>query len=351
VIDYADAHMNLPPPMPRWLEAMFPGGMRRRMIDVGDGLQMHVAEWGSEAPEARPVLMVHGNPSWCFLYRKVVADLLADRTGEGRIRSPLPPLRLVVPDLIGLGCSDKPHDASMHTLENHGRWLGAALDALDLRDLVYVGQDWGGPVGLHALSSRLDRVRGMVILNTVPGPPKEGFRATSFHRFARMPIVSELVFRGLGFPQNTMAIAQGDKTSIVGRAALGYWWPLRHLRDRVAPLALARMVPDSMHHASIAPLRVCQDTVTSFRGPVAIVWGDRDPVLGGVIGHMRRLLPHATVTRTRGGHFLQEEVPGPIADAIRDVVLRSASSAGGARDATDARDGAVRKDRADRPAS
>ena len=161
----------------------------------------------------------------------------------------------------------------------------------------------------------------MVILNTVPGPPREGFRATAFHRFARMPVVAELVFR-LGFPQNTMAIAQGDKTSILGRAALGYWWPLRHIEDRVAPLALARMVPDSMHHASIAPLRTCQEAITSFKGPIAIVWGDRDPVLGSVIGHLKRLLPHATVTRTNGGHFLQEEVPHEIADAVRDVVAR-----------------------------
>jgi haloalkane dehalogenase len=288
---------------------MFPAGMRRRMVDVGDGLHVHVAEWGE--PDARPVLMMHGNPSWGFLYRKVVADLLASGAR----------LRLVVPDLVGLGLSDKPRDASRHTLENHGRWLGALIDALDLRDLVFVGQDWGGPIGLLALAPRLSRVSGMVILNTVPGPPREGFRATAFHRFARMPVVSELVFR-LGFPQNTMALAQGDKTSILGRAALGYWWPLRHVRDRVAPLALARMVPDSMHHASIAPLRACQDAITSFRGPIAIVWGDRDPVLGSVIRHIERLLPQATVKRTNGGHFLQEEVPREIADAIRDVASR-----------------------------
>jgi haloalkane dehalogenase len=175
----------------------------------------------------------------------------------------------------------------------------------------------------------------MVILNTVPGPPREGFIATRFHRFSRMPVVSDIVFRGLGFPQNAMTTAQGDKTSILGRAALGYWWPLRHFGDRTAPLALARMVPDSMQHASIAPLRTCQKAVTSFRGPIAIVWGDRDPVLGTVIGHLKRLLPQATVTRTSAGHFLQEEVPGAIADAVRDVVLRCA----------------VTKDREDHPAS
>lgn len=292
---------------------MFPDGMRRTMIDVGDGLRVHVAEWGPAS--GRPILMLHGNPSWCFLYRKVVADLLAPGGDAAE------PLRLVVPDLVGLGCSDKPRDPAAHTLEAHGRWIGAVLDALDLRDLVFVGQDWGGPIGLHALSSRLDRVSGMVILNTVPGPPREGFRPTAFHRFARTAL-GEIVFR-LGFPQNTMFFAQGDKTSIVGRAALAYRWPLRHIKDRVAPLALARMVPDSMSHPSIAPLRVCQDAVTSFRGPIAIVWGDRDPVLGSVIRHLERLLPQARVTRTRAGHFLQEEVPREIAAAIRDVVARS----------------------------
>ena len=271
---------------------------------------MHVAEWG----EGPPVLMLHGNPSWCFLYRKVVAEL----AGE--------PFRLVVPDLVGLGCSDKPSDASVHTLDNHGRWLGELVDRLDLRDLVFVGQDWGGPIGLHALATRLDRVRAMVILNTVTSPPRPGFRPTAFHRFARVPLLSDLAFRGLGFPQNAMWTAQGKWSSIVGRTALGYWWPLRRFRDRVAPLALARMVPDSTEHPSIAPLRVVEQAVTSFRGPVALVWGDRDPVLGRVIGHMQRLLPRATITRTRAGHFLQEEVPREIAQAIRSVAAAARSA-------------------------
>jgi pimeloyl-ACP methyl ester carboxylesterase len=293
-----------PARLPAWLERMFPPGMRRQLVTVdGAGNRMHVAEWGQGAP----VLMLHGNPSWCFLYRKVVAEL----TGE--------PLRMIVPDLVGLGCSDKPEDASAHTLENHARWLGELIDRLDLRDLVFVGQDWGGPIGISALATRLDRVRAMVILNTVTGPPRPGFRPTGFHRFARMPVVSDLAFRGLGFPQNAMWLAQGRRSSILGKAALGYWWPLRRFRDRVAPLALARMVPNSMDHPSIAPLRVVEEAITSFRGPVALVWGDRDPVLGRVIGHMQRLLPHASVTRTRAGHFLQEEVPREIAAAIRSV--------------------------------
>ena len=296
-----------PPAYPAWLERMFPEGMRRRMVDV-DGVRVHVAEWGP--PDAQPVLMLHGNPSWGFLYRKVVAELIGQ------------PLRLVVPDLVGLGCSDKPHDPSVHTLVHHGRWIGNLIDRLRLEDIVLVGQDWGGPIGLHAFRHRLDRLRALVLLNTVVGPPRPGFRATAFHRFARLPVVSDLVFR-LGFPQVGMTLAQGDKTSILGKAALAYWWPLRAVADRVAPLAMARMVPDSMEHPSIPALAVCQDTLLAFRGPIAMVWGDRDPVLGRVRTHIERLVPRAVVTRTRAGHFLQEEVPGEIASAILDVVART----------------------------
>lgn len=278
------------------------------MVDV-DGAHVHVAEWGP--PDAMPILMLHGNPSWGFLYRKVVAAL----AGE--------PLRLVVPDLVGLGLSDKPTDPSMHTLVHHGRWIGNLVDRLGLDDLVFVGQDWGGPIGLAALGPRIERVRGMVILNTAVGPPRADFRPTAFHRVAQMPVVSDVLFRWLGLPQKLMTLAQGNKASIVGRAALGYAWPLRRLADRVAPLALARMVPDAMTHPSIPALARCQETITAFRGPVAVVWGDRDPVLGSVIRHVERLLPHAIVTRTAAGHFLQEEVPDVIAAAIRDVVART----------------------------
>jgi haloalkane dehalogenase len=87
----------------------------------------------------------------------------------------------------------------------------------------------------------------------------------------------------------------------------------------VAPLALARMVPDSPAHPSIAALRQCQSVVEAFTGPAALVWGERDPVLGRVLSHLARLLPAASVTRTQAGHFLQEEVPDEIAAAIREV--------------------------------
>lgn len=292
------------PALPAWLDRQLP--FRRSLVDVGGGMRMHVMEQG----EGRPVVMLHGNPTWGYLWRKVAVAL----AGE--------PLRIILPDLIGLGLSDKPRDAGAHTLENHARWFGALLDTLGLDRFLFVGQDWGGPIGLRALADRAPRVAGLVLANTVIGPPRAGFKSTAFHRFARLPVVSDVAFRVAGFPQIALGWAQGDKGSISGDVARAYRWPLRHLRDRVAPLAMARMVPDSQSHPSIAGLECCQAFVDGFRGPVALVWGDRDPVLGGVRSWLERRLPTAPVTRTQAGHFLQEEVPDALAAAVRDVTRR-----------------------------
>ncbi len=293
------------PDLPDWLAPELP--FERYCVTVG-GHSMHVMEAGD--PTGRPVLLVHGNPTWGYLYRRVAAAL----EGSG--------LRLVMPDMIGLGLSDKPTDASVHTLPNHGGWMGELIDALDLRDLIFVGQDWGGPVGLLPLADRPERAAGLVILNTVIGPPKPGFKPTFFHRFARWPLISWMSFRVLQFPQVVLHSAQGDKASIRNKTAMAYVWPLRRYRDRVAPLALARMVPDSLEHPSIAPLERCRAFVEGFEGPAAIVWGDKDPILGRLRRRTERALPDAPVTATEAGHFLQEEVPDEIAAAIRGVADR-----------------------------
>jgi haloalkane dehalogenase len=255
-------------------------------------------EWGA----GRPVLMLHGNPTWGFLYRKVVAALAGDRC------------RLVLPDLAGLGLSDKPRDPAFHSIESHALAIGALVEGLGLDGLVAVVQDWGGPIGLHAFAGRAGALRGLVLLNTVVGPPRPGFRPTLFHR---LPLISDFVFRRCAFPQAYLRFAQGDRGSIRGDVARAYRYPLRGHADNLAPLALARMVPDRPDHPSIRALSRCQEFVTAFDGPLEIVWGDRDPILGGVRRHLGRLLPRARVTATSAGHFVQEEVPAEIAAAVR----------------------------------
>ena len=141
------------PAMPEWLEHSLP--FDRYSIRVGEH-RMHVMETG----QGKPILMLHGNPTWGFLYRKVAAQL----TGAGR---------LLMPDLIGLGFSDKPDTDRAHTLEAHASWLGNLIDALDLCDVVLVVQDWGGPIGLRAVADRKQRLSGC-LLYTSPSPRDRG---------------------------------------------------------------------------------------------------------------------------------------------------------------------------------
>lgn len=271
------------------------------------GLRWHVMEAG----EGPTVVLLHGNPTWGFLWRKVAAALARA------------PLQLVMPDLPGLGLSEKPRDRAFHTLDNHARAFGALLDALAPGPLLLVLHDWGGPIGLAAIADRPGRLAGLVVTNTGVGPPREGARPTRFHRFANLPVVSDVAFRLLGFPQNALHLAQADRRSIRGDVARAYRWPLRRLADRTAPLALARMVPLGTAHPSVAPLRRALAAATGFGGPAAIVWGERDPVLGGALRGVAAALPRAPVTRVPAGHYPQEEAPGAIADAILDVARRA----------------------------
>jgi haloalkane dehalogenase len=294
---------HLPAPiLPPWLEAMVP--FERYRIDVG-GRRMHVMETGT----GRPVVLLHGNPSWSFLNRLVARELEGDE------------LRVIMPDLVGLGYSDHPRDPDEHTLENHQLWMASLFDALELDTFVLGIQDWGGGIGVGALALRPELRAGLVVMNTVVTPPKPGFKPTLFHRFSKMPGVSDLAFRALSFPQSIIAkVVPTRKLTRNERRA--YRAPFDGMRDRAAPLAMARMVPDSPEHPSIAALQRCREWVDAFDGPAAIVWGDADPVLGSVRSWMEKLFPDAPVTRTQAGHFLQEEVPGEIASAVRDVAAR-----------------------------
>jgi haloalkane dehalogenase len=291
--------------LPAFIEQQLPPGVRHSDVRTGDE-RIHVMEWGPR--DGRAIVLVHGNPTWGFLWRKVVAAVLARE----------PSLRLIVPDLVGLGMSSRPA-GSAHTLANHGRWLGEAIDQVAPGPLVLVAQDWGGPIGMRAMADRRARLRGIVLGNTAVGPPAPSFKPTLFHRLAQMPVVSDALFRGLGFPLGVLHYSQGDRRSIRGDVARAYRWPLRSIKSRSAPLALARMVPDSLAHATVPELEIVEDLFRTAQVPVALVWGTKDPILGRVIGHAARLRPDATVVKTGAGHFLQEEVPDDLATAIVDV--------------------------------
>lgn len=289
--------------MPFWISEQLP--FDRYAVDVGDGLRMHVMEQG----EGTPVLSIHGNPTWAYLSRKIAAEL------EGE------PIRLILPDLIGLGFSDAPPDRRAHTLRNHSDWVVSLLRQLDLTSVVAVVQDWGGPIGMHALSRLPGLMGGLVVLNTSIGAPKPGFKPTAFHRFfsTRMGAASVELIR----PHHWLRFAAADSSAISPLAKRSYGYPLRCKTAREAAVGLVRMVPNDIDHPSVPLLRESGGYLSSFDGPAAIVWGENDPILGRLRARHERTLPKAEVTVTPAGHFVQEEAPQEIATAILSVVSRS----------------------------
>lgn len=295
------------PALPNFLVAELPQRRRAYRLERGQdaGKLVHFIDHGPE--RSRPVLMLHGNPTWSFLWRKVI--------------NRLPEMRCVAPDLLGFGLSDRLARLEDHSVERHAEAIVELVEALELRGIVFVGQDWGGPIGALVCAMVPDRIAGVVLSNTAVVLPSKP-RGTTFHRFARLPVVSDVVFRGLGFPQNILHRVQGDRNSIQGIVAKAYTWPLRSLQDRAGPLALARMVPDGPEHPSMPALRRGEAFMTSFTGPTALVWGTRDPILGKALARHEKAFPRAYVAATQAGHFTQEEIAEDLALGIEDVTAR-----------------------------
>ncbi|MEM6993249.1 MAG: alpha/beta fold hydrolase [Myxococcota bacterium] len=302
-----------PPALPDFIGRMFPQARRAYRLQRGAdaGRRIHLVDDGPA--DGTAVVMVHGNPTWSFLWRKVIAAL-----PEGRYRC-------IAPDLLGLGMSDRLPELTDHTLERHADAVAEVVEACDVDRIIVVGQDWGGPIAASVGARMADRVAGIVFGNTSVIAPTRP-RGTAFHRFAQLPILSDLAFRGLSLPVRVMSRVQGDRKSISGDVAKAYRFPMRTSADRTAPLALARMVPNAVSHPSMPELARGQAFVEAFAGPAALVWGTRDPILGRALRRHERLLPDAPVTVTSAGHFLQEEVPDALAAAIDDVAGRAASA-------------------------
>jgi len=290
-------------PLPDYAQKFVTDGYKSYFIEVEPGIKVHMLEVG----EGYPIFMQHGNPTSGFLYRKVVEHL------------PLGRARVIMPTLVGLGFSSKV-PVSMHTAANHNRWINAALRQLKLEHVIYVGQDWGGPIGIGALAMSPGMVKGIVIMNTAIRVTEVKTRLSKIHDLMKTPIVGEFlgnvrnaIFRGLHRPQHDPASMPQPVKDLYAR-------PVRESGNHKAPLAMMRMVPDGPDHPSTPVMRELVPFVRGLDVPVEIVWGMNDPILGGAVPAMLENFPHARVTETPAGHFLQEEVPDVIAAAVLRVL-------------------------------
>jgi len=289
--------------LPDYASAALTPAYKSYLVEVEPGVKVHVLEVG----EGFPVFLQHGNPTSGLLYRKVARQLPTDQ------------LRLIMPTLVGLGFSSKV-PASEHTLDNHMRWINAVLTKLELKELVYVGQDWGGPIGMGALALPPGLLKGAVVLNTGFNAPREQRSISRMHALVSTPVVGELITETFGRLFPGLPDIQGDPASMPQEVIDLYRRPLVASGNIKAPLAMMRMVPDGPDHPSAERMRFIEQYVASLDIPVEIVWGMNDPILGQLLANMTLNFPAAPVTDTEAGHFLQEEVPGEIAAAILRVV-------------------------------
>jgi len=289
-------------PLPDYAAAMLGPGYTSYLVEVEPGIKMHVLEVGT----GYPVYMQHGNPTSGFLYRKVAAALPKDR------------FRIIMPTLVGLGFSSKV-PASAHKLENHLRWTARLIETLDLGQAIYVGQDWGGPVGMGALARNPGVISGAVVMNTGFNAPTQKGDISAAHAAVKTPVVGEFILESFGSIFDRLPEAQGDPASLPRDVLDLYVRPLREAGNIKAPLAMMRMVADGPDHPSAVQMREIQSYVATLDIPVRIVWGMADPILGNKLELMQANFPDAPVTQTKAGHFLQEEVPAKIAAAVIEV--------------------------------
>ena len=290
-------------PLPDYAESMLNGDYKSYFIEVEEGIKIHVLETG----KGFPVFLMHGNPTSGFLYRKIAEKLPTDR------------VRVIMPTLVGLGFSSK-IPASEHSLENHVRWINKVLVKLNLKELIYAGQDWGGPVGMGALALSPELLKGAVVMNTGFNAPMNEMDISSAHATVKTPVIGEFLLEVIFSIFEILKSTQGDPSSWTENLVKIYGKPVYDSGNAKAPLALMRMVTDGPEHPSTSELRKVENYVKALDIPVEIVWGTKDPILGQLLQNMKNNFPNAKVTETSAGHFLQEEVPEEIAEALIRVI-------------------------------
>lgn len=295
-------------PLPDYAASAIDSTYKSYLVEVAEGIKIHVLEVG----QGQPVYLQHGLPTSGLLYRQVVDRLPSDE------------YRIIMPTLAGLGFSSK-LPASQHSIDNHITWTNALLNKLDLKDLIFVGHDWGGPIGAGALSRSPDLMAGMVVLNTVLDAPKGPRDAPTALKVVQTPILGEFIMEGFTSMFAFLPGSQNDPETMSPDVIALYSRPLEADRNGKGPLAFMRMSVLSPENPDARLLRATEDYIRNRPVPTEIVWGMNDPVLGARLADMQSLLPWATLVETQAGHFLQEEVPEEIAASVQRVHQRMLS--------------------------
>ncbi len=254
--------------------------------------------------DAPVVLAMHGEPSWSYLYRHMIPPLV----DAG--------VRVVAPDLVGFGRSDKPARGEDHTYERHVGWMLAWLRDLDLGHITLVCQDWGGLIGLRLLAAEPDRFDAVVVANTgLPTgdrPPTDAFLA--WQRFSQ-----EVETFDCG-----AIVSMGTTTDLSDEVVAAYNAPYPDDSYCAGPRQFPLLVPTSPDDPSAAPNRAAWEVLERWEKPLVAAFSDSDPITRGGERVFLHKVPgaagrHHTVIEG-GGHFLQEDRGPELAQVVIDVV-------------------------------
>lgn len=261
-----------------------------RYVEINDGLRVHYVDEGPA--DAAPVLLLHGEPTWSYLYRKMIPVLVA--AGH----------RCVAPDLVGFGRSDKPSEPADYTYQRQVNWMAEALfGGLDLRGITFFGQDWGGLIGLRLLAAEPDRFARAVVSNTgLPTgdrPPNEAFLAwQKFSKESPRFDIGRLIAGGCAQGLDESAIAAYDA-------------PFPDDSYKAGARTLPSLVPTSTDDPAHAANTEAWKVLRAFDRPFLCAFGDADPITKGgeraFIGQVAGAAgqPHTAIAG--GGHFIQED--------------------------------------------
>jgi haloalkane dehalogenase len=289
----------------------FPFAPRYVEIPSGDGgtLRVHYVDEGPR--DADPVLCLHGEPSWCFLYRKMIPVL----TAAGQ--------RVVAPDLVGFGRSDKPTARSDYTYQRHVDWLRATIDALDLRRITLVCQDWGGLLGLRLVAEQPERFARVVAANTFlptgDGSPSDAFLA--WRSFSQS--VPE-------FPTGRI-LQGGTQTELPPDVVAAYDAPFPDESYKAGARQFPTLVPATPDDPAAPANRAAWTQLERYAKPFLTAFSDSDPVTRGGDAILQQRIPGARgrkhVTLAGGGHFLQEDCGEALARVVAAFVADTQDAA------------------------
>ena len=277
-----------------WIDrSEYPFPTRHWELSAG---RMHYVDEG----DGPPVVMVHGNPTWSFLYRRLITRLA-------------PRFRCVAPDHIGFGLSDKPADWTYRPAE-HARNLAALVDGLGLRDVTLVVQDWGGPIGLSYAIERPENVAGLVVMNTWMWPVDDDWYYRAYGRLVGGPLGRFLTRRFNVFARVVMRRSYGNGRLLTPAVHEHYLRPLGSPADRTGCALLPGEVLGSTDW--LRSLWERRSVLADL--PALIVWGMKDIAFRTKeLDRWVDALPEAEVISLPGvGHYVQEEAPVELGDAV-----------------------------------